>query len=223
MSKNRKHPKYKPPQPRQQERETQMITFPRDPHIVEPSVMEEFPEHAKFVGFIIAEWSQIEVKLTLILAAKLSADQQIIIPMIAAIESSRARLNTIQAALYALAGPGTALRRRLGKVLEEADKLLTLRNRYAHAHFGPERESRELAITSLGGRTRPLSIPLHELKHHFERMKQLSHLLGVILAAELKLPLMGPDSPSSVPTHPLDPSDSAVDPIIRTPPDASPK
>jgi hypothetical protein len=171
---------------------------------VDPTMLEAFPEHAKIIAFIIAEWSQVEYKLGLWLALRLSADGRIIQPMIYAIESSRARINAMHSAITHLLVHDPKSTKAVDAIFGEVSSMLNLRNRYAHAHFGRDSDSEELAIAAPPGKTtKPFNIPLHELQDHFSKMKRLSHKLGVILAAELKLPLKGPDAPASIPAHPL--------------------
>lgn len=179
-----------------------VMTFPNDVDIVGPSPLEAFPEHARLIAYIIAEWSQIEYKLAMWLALRLSANNDIILPMVYALETSRARLDVMATALRQLLGQHPSVKGRLDKMLIEAGQVLTLRNRYAHAHFGPDADSRELAIAGMGKKP-PTNVPLHELTHHLNRAKSLSHQLGLILAAELGVPIKGPGAPDSVPAHPL--------------------
>lgn len=186
-------------------REVAIFMLPGAEKRIDPSPLEAYPEHAKYIAYIIAEWSQIELRLAMWVATRMLADQHIVLPMIYALETSRARLDVMAAALRGLIGVERPIALgKLDKLLSEASQLLTLRVRYAHGHFGPDRDSLELAIAPLwGSKRKPINIPLHELKYHFERFKKLSHDLAVIVAAELGLPLRGPDAPDSVPAHPL--------------------
>jgi hypothetical protein len=179
-----------------------VLMFPQDAKTIPPSPLEAFPEHAKYIAYIVAEWSQIEYKLAMWTALRMSADKHVVMPMIYALETSRARLDVMAAVLRELVGDHPKVKGRLDKLLTEASQLLSLRVRYAHGHFGPDADSQELAIAGMGKR-QAINIPLHELKHHFTRFKGLSHELAVIVATELGLPLGGPDAPDSAPTHPL--------------------
>jgi len=179
-----------------------VLMFPLDAKNVPPSPLEAFPEHAKHIAFIVAEWSQIEYKLAMWTALRMSADQHVVLPMIYALETSRARLDVMAAVLSGLVGDHPKVKGRLERLLTEASQLLALRVRYAHGHFGPDADSQELAIAGMGKRP-PINIPLHELKHHFTRFKSLSHELALIIATELGLPLGGPETPDTVPAHPL--------------------
>src|ERR1700738_1781366 len=175
--------------------------FPKDETTIGSSPLEAFPEHAQLITYVIAEWSQIEYRLALWLARRLSKDKHVILPMIYALETSRARLDIMAPGLRQLISE-PRVQGRLDKLLGEASQFLNLRNRYAHGHFGQDADSGELAIAGMGKKS-PINIPLHELKDHCGRMKPLPHQLSVILAAELGLPLKGPVALDSVPAHPL--------------------
>jgi hypothetical protein len=183
-------------------RQVGVMSFPLDAETSGPSPLESFPKHAELIAYIIAEWSQIEYKLAIWLAMRLSTDQHIVLPMVYTLETSRARLDLMACGLRRLLGDDPQVRGKLDKLLNNASEALNLRNKYAHAHFGPDADSQELAIAGMGKKA-PINIPEHELKEHFRRMKELSHTLGVVLAAELGLPLKGVDAPDSVPNHPL--------------------
>lgn len=192
MSKNK-------PKSRVKNRNISFLTFPGDERVIDPSPLERFPEQAQTIAYVVAEWSQIDAKLTMWLALAMEEDGRIIRPMIQSIESSRARLDVTAAALRELVGDHPKMKGRLDDILKSAHSLLTLRNRYAHGHFGADRDSGELAL----GGPKPMNLPIHEIKHHLSLMKKLSHELALIVATQLGLPLKGPDAPDSVPSHPL--------------------
>jgi hypothetical protein len=195
---------------RKKNERVRVFTLPASENAIDPTAMERFPEHARLIGCFIAEWSVAEHWLALWLGLQLSDDAAIIRPMIYAIESSRARVDAMAAAMDQLFARDQRARLKVAEVFKEALQLLTLRNRYAHGYFGDDPDSGELAITSPASAKRPINIPVHELKHHFERLKRFSHRMSLIVAAEIGLPLRGPHEPGSVPAHPLG------SPFVRT-------
>jgi hypothetical protein len=180
-----------------------VFRLPTNEKEIPPTILELFPDHAKLIGCFIAEWSVAEHYLAVWLALRLKADAHIIRPMIYAIESSRARIDVMATAMDQLFALDSGAQRQLAEIFKEAGNLLTLRNRYAHAYYGEDRDSKELAITAPASAKRPTNLPLHELNYHFERLRKFSAKLGLIVAAEMQLPLKGPDAPESVPAHPL--------------------
>lgn len=208
------------PRPSPATRDAMIMRFPGSADAVDPAVIELMPEHARLIGFLVAEWTQIEYKLTMYLALCLHAEARYIQPMIYAIESSKARINAVGAALRELVDnePG---RLWVEHTLTEAEKLLQQRNKYAHGMYGVDATSGECTLIGMGGRRETKLAPLHDLEHQFERMKALSHRLGVAIAAELGLPLGGPDATDSVPRdHPR--IRTRTPPAPAGPPPASP-
>lgn len=179
-----------------------VLAFPANETSYGPSPLEAYPEHAMYIAYIIAEWSQIEYKLAMWLALRLSTDKHIVLPMVYRLETSRARLDMMAAGLRELLPDHNEVSGKFEKLLGDASGALNLRNKYAHAHYGPDNDSGELAIAGMG-KKKHVNVPLHELKSHFAQMQQTSHTLGLILAAELELPLLGPDKPETMPAHPL--------------------
>src|SRR5262245_17223597 len=116
--------KSKPGKSRIKNREVNIMMFPRSEDDRPNSPLEEFPEHAQLISYIIAEWSQIEHKLAIWLGLRLSADNQIIAPMVFALETSRARLDLIAAGLRHLMPPSA--RNKLDAVLLKAQQALAL-------------------------------------------------------------------------------------------------
>src|SRR4051794_40303948 len=79
---------------------TYLVVLPLDPEGAnDPTLMEGFPEHAKLIGYIIAEWSQIEYKMAALVAISLQVPFTSIANMIYALESPGARLDVMRAGL----------------------------------------------------------------------------------------------------------------------------
>lgn len=199
-----------------------VMRFPKDPDTPDPGLLEGFPEHAQYIAYIIAEWSHIEYRMAMWLALRLSTDKHIILPMVYSLETSRARFDMMASGLRDLLGDHPQVRGKLEQLLKRVDQALRLRNKYAHAYYGQDGDSMELAIAGLG-KKKPVNLPLHELKHHFAQLRTLTHQLDVILAAEFGLPLGGPDAIDTVPAHPLGIHAVRTRPSPPTPPGPSPE
>jgi len=158
------------------DREDFILSLPLDPQGAnDPLVIEVFPDHLRLIGLIIAAWSEVEYKLIGLLAIELRASMDTVTAMIYALESSGARLEVIAAAFTTLAEDESA-RIEAAATITEAQSLLRQRNKFAHALYG-ESSKGEMAILSLQKGT-AVELPLHDLKHQFERMKQLSYRVG---------------------------------------------
>ena len=150
-----------------------------------PAIIEQYPEHARLIGSIIAEWSRIEHNLVLLLAATLETDAAIIRPMIYATESSRGRLQALRAAFEVKMRGNARVLGEMQKMLDEVGAVLTQRNKFAHALYGISGTG-ELSILGVkSGEANDL--PIHDLEHQFERTKKLCDLVAMLLGTVMGL------------------------------------
>lgn len=168
------------------------------------AIIERYPEHARLIGSVITEWTQAEHNLIRLLSSVMQADEEIILPMLYAIESSRTRLDVLTAAFRVLMRDDAAAWEDMDSALADAGKLLTQRNKYAHAFYAITTQD-ELAMMGLK-RDEIIVLPLHDLMHQFERMRALSQRISVTLAYALGLaeapPPTPPESAGAPPTPP---------------------
>jgi hypothetical protein len=184
------------------------------------TIIEGYPDHARIIGYIIAEWTQVEFKLIMWLAFCLRLDRMIIKPMLYAIETSRGRLEAMTSAFLVLFKEEPE-RSEVLAILTEAKSLLNQRNKFAHAAYAKS-STGELAIVK--PRTdEAVELPVHDLRHQFERMRALSDRIGQKLRPFFgKLPL----TPFAAPATQQNPSGSdsvRIHPSPQEPPPASPE
>ncbi|MEX2109083.1 MAG: hypothetical protein WD802_00570 [Gemmatimonadaceae bacterium] len=129
----------------------------------------------RYVGLIIAAFSECEVKLITLLSMELGLRFGTVADMLYAIESSGARLEAMRAA-FCSHMPDTGRLPEIVDLVDEAQSLLTQRNKFAHSIYA-EGEHGEMAIIGMR-RNEAVDLPLHDLKHQFGRMKALSYQLG---------------------------------------------
>lgn len=146
--------------------------------IHDPALVEQFPDHMRVIGCLIAEWSHVEYKLVVLLSLAAKVDLRAMQTMLYAVESSRARLSVIRAMFTYL--KDDVRRTEALDLLDEAGSLLQQRNKYAHALYG-ESGSGEIAIVGVKDRT-GVDMPLHDITHQFTRMKALSFRVGRMLS-----------------------------------------
>lgn len=146
------------------------------------SFLEEFPDHAKAIACLIAEYSAIEHRLATLAAAFMGNRKGVALPMIYAIESSRGRLEAIRAAILAVVRsirPDSEA--AMNQLVDETAKLLTQRNKYAHAVFGKNTRTGALMVLNPSN-WESTELPLHDVQHQLKRMKDHSALVHQILA-----------------------------------------
>lgn len=149
----------------------------------DPAITEQFPEHMKLVGNLVSEWSQVEHKLVVLLSYLMSADAEIIRPMLYAIESSSARLDAIRAALLVLLHGNDQWLEVLTPLMDKAGSLLAQRNKYGHALYGMTGKG-ELGFVRVS-KNQVTAVPLHDLEHQFGRMKELAGEIGALIPAAM--------------------------------------
>jgi hypothetical protein len=176
--------------------------YPLDGREIGANVLEAYPEHAQLIRCIVAGWSQLEMRLVVWLQALFSSDAPALEPMIYAIESSRARIDAMQSAFEQLM-PADQLP-HVRTLLRSAAKLLTVRNKYAHALYVVTLNTRELAILKRGGQSGFTRLPLSELTHQLQRMKEVSHAIGLASFAATQESPPEPPAPDTPPAHPPD-------------------
>lgn len=165
------------------------------------SFLEDSPEHAKTIAFLIAEWNALEQKLVYLTSLSMEVHRRVIIPMVYASDSSRTRLESIRGALAILFKDEPTQHAEMTEILDAAGGFLTQRNKYAHAVYGKSKQG-ELVLHNVREHTSDL-VPLHDIQHQFERMKALSDRIGRLLArkmievqeAKKKLPRPGESAP----------------------------
>ena len=153
------------------------------------TTLEQFPEHAKLVGFIVAEWTQIEFALANYLSLVAYENSWMIVRMIYAIESSGARLNAITTALALVASYPKTKRLTVPVITDlmaDARQLLAMRNKYAHALYGIDEASNQLVIVGTFSGKKETGLPLHDLTHQFERMKAFARRVRALPLAEMQ-------------------------------------
>ena len=190
-------------------RQDGIMKMPDEFAAIPTAIIEDYPEHARMIGCIVAEWSQIEYRIIFWLSLSLGANNTMIMPMIYAIEASRARLDATSAAFLEVVKEEPA-RSELVAILEEAKSLLNQRNKFAHALYGIS-ASGELAILRL--RTDDAGdLPLYDLKHQFGRMKELSHKLAMRLKPIVERLLPTPSAAQVRPERSSGSDDARTDP-----------
>ncbi len=160
-----------------------IISLPSQGAPLGPAIIERFPEHARLIGFFIAEWSQVEHNLVLIFAICLEAPSPVVRPMLYAIESSGARLEAMIAALKQLFAEDAETRELLVELFDQAKSLLHQRNKFAHSLYGVSATG-EMAILGIRKQTAS-DLPLHDLQDQFNRIRRLSHRSSQMLAVAL--------------------------------------
>ena len=156
----------------------------------EPSMFESFPEHAKAIAFIIAEWNQIEFSLSGLLSLHIRVAPAAVRSMVYAIESSGGRLDLMRAAFTNLESNAEDRAEILG-ILDEAQSVLRQRNKYAHGLFGKSPDG-GLALFGLR-RDEVTDLPLHDLNHQVNRVRDLSFRVRKL--ASKRLGLFGTGNP----------------------------
>jgi len=141
--------------------------------------------------------------------------------MLFTVESSRARLQVLQIGFAHVLSQDVLPRAEL--LIKRAGEILKLRNRYAHAIYGKDNDSKELAIVTRGRKIHTVNIPLHELKHHLEQMRALSHDIGVMMLDTMPPPLPIPHELVSAPRHLTERSPGHTAPAPPEPPPPSPE
>jgi hypothetical protein len=146
-------------------------------------LLEEFPEHAKLIAYIVSEWTALEHKLALLtmFAANHAPERFAIRSMIYAIESSKARLDAMHAAMLSLAQSEGIQVSALSTMFDGARQLLTQRNRYAHAMYGKNGSTGELIRIDLKS-DESVEVPLYDLEQQFQRMRNHSNAVGSVVA-----------------------------------------
>lgn len=199
-------------------RQGRMIAWPH-----ESAIIERYPDQARLIGSIVAEWSQVEHNLVMLLGLSMKADAEIIRPMLYAIESSGARLDVISAAFAVLMKDRPEVWAEMEAVLTEAKKVLVQRNKYAHSFYGVSGTG-ELAVLGFR-RGEANDLPLHDLKYQFDRVRELSKAVSISLAFALGLaktpPLASPLPLASPETKGVE-SDARAGPASPMPRLASP-
>jgi len=191
----------------------------RDPGT--PRILDEYPDHARLIGLIIAEWAHIEWRLVFTLQNYFEDDALAVESMLFTVESSRARLQVLQIGFAHVLSQDVLPRAEL--LIKRAGEILKLRNRYAHAIYGKDNDSKELAIVTRGRKIHTVNIPLHELKHHLEQMRALSHDIGVMMLDTMPPPLPIPHELVSAPRHLTERSPGHTAPAPPEPPPPSPE
>src|ERR1019366_3572877 len=149
--------------------------------------LEHFPEHAKLIAFIIAEWSHIEYHLIVMLASVSRAKQGIIHPMLYAVQSSASRLEAMKAAFGKLVFDEPR-RTKIMQALDDARGVLTYRDKLGHALYGwfdVDGPHNDLAIVSQTDRRPSHVLPLHDLQHQYQRSKELNQRVASLMLFEL--------------------------------------
>src|SRR5262245_29794224 len=109
-----------------------------------PTFLEDYPEHARLIGCLIAEWTAIEYKLMWLASFRMGVNARVVQPMIYGIDSSNARLESLRGAFMAIHNKSEAMRSEMEATLSESKQLLTQRNKYAHAIYGENTKTKEL-------------------------------------------------------------------------------
>jgi hypothetical protein len=163
------------------ERADYVSMFPIDPlGANDPAIIESFPEHCKYIGYIVAEWSHIEYNLIGILTIAMEVQSAgAVQAMMYSLESSGARLGIFEAA-FPFFFEGERKEEALS-IIEEAKSLLIQRNKFAHSVYGEN--ERGMAIIGMK-RSHAVDLPLHDLKHQFQRMRALSFRVGRLFAQQ---------------------------------------
>lgn len=145
------------------------------------TALDAFPEHAKLIACLIAEYSAMEHKLATMVAWSMGNRKDVVLPMIYAVDSSRARLEAMRAALIVLMeqrAPDTVP--RFNALFDTARALLTQRNKFAHALFGKNTKTGELMRIDPSNYD-STEVPLHDIQHQLNRMKDHSFQVGQML------------------------------------------
>lgn len=146
----------------------------------DPTVMDKFPEHARLIGCIVAEWTQVEHKMVVLLCSMMQGDDsKAARAMLYALSTSLGRVQLIQAALAELSGDSEAARATIKEISDEATYQLGKRNDLAHALFGVTDDGK-LGTFSYR-RRKATEVKLDELEALYARMQTFSHKLGTAL------------------------------------------
>jgi hypothetical protein len=201
---------------------TYIVQLPLDPEGAnDPALIEAFPEHARMIGYIVAEWSQVEYKTAALVAIALRVPFQVIADMVYALESGGARMDVMRGALSHL--NEEPARSEVEALFTEADSLRHQRNKFAHGLYGhgPNRE-----LVMHGVRKASLGeVPLHDLMHQYGRMKALSYRAGRLvssLADMFQEQPQGPGASASLPSTALGSTGPQSPPSPPEPPPPSP-
>jgi hypothetical protein len=147
------------------------------------TALERFPEHARLIGCIIAEWTVIESELISLLAVMSEVQRDVVSGMLTAIQSSSARLTAMEVGFARLLGSRPEAS-ELAALLKETRGLLLQRDRYAHALFAwrqPDESTPEILVV-IGRGSRPgYDLPLHDLEHQFKRFKSVGGRVGTMV------------------------------------------
>ncbi len=163
-----------------------MTYFPTDPW---KSSLAEHPDHARMLGMLVASWNALESYWAGVVTVVCNADGHIIHAMLYALESPRARLHAIRAALELLVDDEVELA-EIASAMDETEKVLTKRNNLAHARYMAA-EDGSLRIVRLKEFHLALEkinrqLPLKELEAAFERSRHLEERVVKLLSDRLR-------------------------------------
>lgn len=168
-------------------------------------ILEAFPKHAQAIGALIAEYSTIEQNLALLLGFLTGTRKGVVMPMVYAIESSRARLEAMRAAMRSiLIKQSREDWETFNGLFDEARKLLTQRNKYAHAVFSITKNTKALMKTD-PATFEVTPVPLHDVEHQLERMRH--HSMKVVGALKPFVEHMRGQQKASEPPVPQPPNE----------------
>lgn len=176
--------------------------MPLDPSADIESVLYRHPEHARLIGELIAQWSEVEMRLSFFLT--LWVDSPIIRPMVYAIESSGARIEAMRAAMLSLEHENTEAQEEINELMDDVKQLLRQRNKYAHSYYRGMRDG-TLDMVSLKDHT-ATKLPLHDIKHQCRAMRRMVLRVQQLIEARL---VTRPPEPGEAPVERQDSSGSA--------------
>ena len=146
----------------------------------DPNILDDFPEHARLIGCILAEWTQAEHKLVVALGAFIPGRGAYAIrSMLYTLTTSRPRLQLIQAGLAEITSPSPETKAALQDIAEEAEALLHLRNDLAHALFARATKNRLATFSYKRGQSTVVTV--EQLKETYGRMTRFSRRAGDLL------------------------------------------
>ncbi|MEX2153050.1 MAG: hypothetical protein WD825_06895 [Gemmatimonadaceae bacterium] len=146
------------------------------------SALDPYPEHARLIGLIIADWNKVEARFALLLMRAVGLRSQLgaklIRPMAYAIASNSGRLGAMKA-IAATAIPADRHRRQLLGLFSEAEKVLRLRNAVAHGIYtGHGLKVKRLDFRfEFGHPQSPRVVSLKELRGIHRRIRHLDFFL----------------------------------------------
>jgi hypothetical protein len=117
------------------------------------------------------------------------SDRHIIFPMVYAIQSSNARVGAMKAALSQLISIGSQIDAlKVDDVFDRAEKMLRMRDKYAHARYGwfdAVAPGDKLWVIGQGTKASH-ELPLHDLMHQLDRAKELHQDVQSLVDSELE-------------------------------------